>query len=157
MKAVDRGQAMIPYDKLIGKLSVGKTSNDILEPFKAILHLLEEEKRLVVPYSLLVQKTISKINNEYMNSITLQEIAHSLGVTHIYLSQLFHKEVKKSFTEYLLDVRMAKAKKLLKTTDLKVYEVGLQVGYSDSRYFCTQFKKYTGLSPSRYQQSKMEE
>lgn len=153
-KAVAGDVLVSSYDQLIGELSVAKTASDILKPFQEILTLLENEKKLSTTYSLLVQKSIIKINHEYMNAITLKEIADTIGVTHIYLSQLFHKEVKKSFTEYILDLRMVKAKKMLKTSDLKVYEVALEVGYNDSKYFCTQFKKYTGLSPSKYKQVK---
>lgn len=152
-KDVMRDMAISSYDRLLEELSSGKTTSDILAPFREILTLLQNKKSASEPYSLLVQKAVTIINNDYMNSITLKEIADSLGVTHVYLSQLFHKEVKKSFTEYTMYVRMTHAKKLLKDSNLKIYEIALKVGYSDPKYFCTQFKKYTGLSPSRYQKA----
>lgn len=67
-----------------------------------------------------------------------------------YFSYLFKKELGISFVEYLNQVRVEAAKKLLDTTDEKTYEISEKVGYSDYKYFSSVFKKITGVSPAQY-------
>ena len=56
----------------------------------------------------------------------------------------------KSFSDYLRDVRLEKAKELLVGGNASAKEVGEQVGFSNTTYFSTVFKRETGLSPDRY-------
>lgn len=71
-------------------------------------------------------------------------------LNHIYLGQLFKKETGLSLNDYINKVRINKAKKLLKETGAMVYEIADQVGFSDSQYFSTVFKKIVGVSPKEY-------
>jgi two-component system, response regulator YesN len=57
-----------------------------------------------------------------------------------------------SFTDFLVRVRLEKAKKMLKETPLKVYQIGGMVGYSNISYFCSIFKNSYGMSPSEYRE-----
>lgn len=59
-------------------------------------------------------------------------------------------ETGKPFSTYLQDIRINNAKKLLKSTDLKIYEITLQSGYPDVKYFSRVFKEATGYSPRNY-------
>jgi two-component system response regulator YesN len=81
------------------------------------------------------------------------EIAEELGVSSNYLSTIFRKETQYSISEYLNGVRLKHAKKLLRDTNLKVYEIAEQVGFCDVYYFSNVFKKYTGVTPSDYRNS----
>ena len=74
-------------------------------------------------------------------------------ISESYLSKLFRWNLNTSFGEYLSYLRIRKAMHLLKSTDLKIYEVSEQVGFSDHRYFATMFRKYVGISPSQYKSS----
>ena len=56
-----------------------------------------------------------------------------------------------NFTDYLIRIRMEKAKLLLKKTDLKMYEIASRVGYDNPAYFSVAFKRYYGKSPSEIQ------
>lgn len=141
------------YNKLVKELSLCKTTQEILSLFHQAFNYIANIENKNTSYSLLIQKVLTKIHNEYMYSITLQEVADNVGVTHIYLSTLFHQETGYSFKEYLTDIRMTKAKYLIKNSSLKIYEIASSVGYNDAKHFCTQFKKHTGLSPSHYQNS----
>ena len=67
-----------------------------------------------------------------------------------HLSFIFKKEVGTTFINYLTDLRIKKAKQLLSSTDLMVYEVSTNVGYENYAYFSTVFKKSVGLSPKEY-------
>jgi two-component system, response regulator YesN len=102
-------------------------------------------------YSMTVSKAIRMIQQQYQHGITLEEIAGHLHITPEYLSTLFNKEMKKSFTAYIKLLRINKAKELLLMTELKAYEVAKEIGYPDSAYFSRVFKDYTGMSPGEFQ------
>lgn len=58
----------------------------------------------------------------------------------------------KNFIEYLTDVRMEKAKELLRNSSKSIKEICLEVGYADSSYFSRIFKKNVGVSPKEYKE-----
>lgn len=67
-----------------------------------------------------------------------------------YLGNLFAKETGITFSNYLRQVRMEKAKELLTGTDMKIYEVACAVGYPDQKYFSKVFKEYVGVSAKQF-------
>ena len=77
-------------------------------------------------------------------------LAQKLDLTPNYLSSLFSKEMGKTFSEYLEDYRMERARQLLKNTQMKVYEVASAVGYTDPKYFAKVFKQQCGKTPQEY-------
>jgi len=93
---------------------------------------------------------IDEINRSYNQLISLNSIAEKLGVTPQYLSRIFTKETNSNFIDYLTMVRIEKAKSFIKNTDLKIYEIAQRVGYPDSKYFCTIFKKVAGIPPNQF-------
>jgi two-component system response regulator YesN len=98
-----------------------------------------------------IEKAKEFINNNYMiEGLNLSMIADSVHISPGYLSQLFKQIVGESCIEYLSKVRINQAKKLLKETNLKTYEIAYKVGYSDPQYFSTCFKKYVGVPPTDY-------
>jgi two-component system response regulator YesN len=90
------------------------------------------------------------IRQHYGEDITLQEIAERHHMSESHFSRLFKQQVGTSFLEYLTKVRVQKAKELLVKPKLKIYEVSLQVGYQDSRYFSQIYRKYTGETPTEF-------
>lgn len=111
--------------------------------------VLNSQSNLPV-FSKPVNAVIDEINRFYNQPISLNSIADKLGVTPQYLSRIFAQETNKNFIDYLTAVRIEKAKFFIKNTDLKIYEIAEQVGYPDSKYFCTLFKKVAGISPHQY-------
>jgi two-component system, response regulator YesN len=100
--------------------------------------------------SLPVSKTLNYIKENYVDRISLEEIATKMNITPGYLSHLFTKEIGKSFSDYLKEYRVDKAKKLLLNGKMKIYEIAEKVGYSDPKYFCKIFKEVTGILPKEY-------
>lgn len=88
------------------------------------------------------------INLHYNESITLTDLANHACLSEEYFSRLFKKEVGKNYTEYLADIRMEKAKVLLKEGMFSINEVAEMVGINNQSYFSSLFKKYYGISPS---------
>lgn len=98
----------------------------------------------------LINEMKNYIKKNFSEGITLNQLAQKLNFSSGYLSRLFQEEVGKSFTDYLNMIRVNKAKELLKTTDLKVYQIADEVGFTDSYYFSSWFKKIVGVSPTTY-------
>lgn len=91
------------------------------------------------------------IEAHYMNeTLSLQSMAGELGFHTNYLSRLFKEQTGKTFTDYLSEVRIAKAKQLIVETDDIMDEVAAKVGISNRRTFNRMFKKWTGMSPAMY-------
>ena len=88
--------------------------------------------------------------NYNKEDLSLNDIAAFLNISVPYLAVLFKQETKQNFSAHLLEVRMEKAKELLRTTGYTVNEIAEQVGYNSSQYFAVCFKKYTGISPGVY-------
>jgi len=102
-----------------------------------------------------IQQTIVYMEAECRHA-TLDSVARRVFMTPTYLSMLFRANTGRTFIEQLTDIRINKAKEMLRGTCLKNYEVAEKVGYRDSRYFSQIFKKKVGLSPSEYRESAMD-
>lgn len=97
-----------------------------------------------------IQKAIAYIREHYQEGLTQEEIARKLEITPEYLSTLFKRELGINFSTFLKQFRISHAKRLLKGTDMKIYEIASAVGYSDSKYFQRVFKEQIGISPGEY-------
>ena len=90
-------------------------------------------------------------HENYVNSgLSINMVCKHLHISPAYLSTVFKKETKHTFMNYLQNIRMEKAKELLRSTDLKAFEISEKIGYSESNYFSYCFKKSEGISPSEY-------
>lgn len=83
--------------------------------------------------SYLIKKALGIMSLRFMEDVTLSEIAQNVCVTPSYLSRLFRQVTGKSFSDNLFDLRMEKATELLKSSTLKIYQIGESVGYPNSR------------------------
>lgn len=90
------------------------------------------------------------INEHYSEQITLESMARELYLNPVYLGALFKSKTGISFTNWLLTVRIEKAKELLKTSQLSIYEIAERVGYQDAKHFSRLFAKHEGIKPNEY-------
>lgn len=90
------------------------------------------------------------IRHNYEKDLKLETIAPLFNYSSPYLGKIFSQKIGMNFNAYLDKVRIEAAKELLKSPNLKVYEVAARVGYKDVNYFHVKFKKYTGTSPAEY-------
>lgn len=90
------------------------------------------------------------IDTHYSESIRLADFAEQYFFSGEYLSKLFKLRFGTNIYEYLLEVRMERAKELLSTTDVKVGDVATRVGYPDTNYFSKAFRNYTGVTPKEW-------
>ncbi len=90
------------------------------------------------------------IRNEYMNDLSIVEIADKLGFNSAYLSRLFKQESGVGFVQYLTEHRLEVALQLMKNKGFSMTEIARQVGYPDYKHFRKVFRQYKGTSPSEY-------
>ncbi|MBU3157158.1 response regulator [Clostridium estertheticum] len=97
-----------------------------------------------------IQTAKKYIESNYTKKITLNQVADMVFLSPSYFSIRFKKETGLNFVDYLKELRINKAKELLKRFDLKIYEIGNLVGYGDATYFANTFKNCTGMTPLKY-------
>lgn len=90
--------------------------------------------------------------NYAKSELSLQTTADSIGVSPPYLSRLFSEILNLHFIDYLNEVRVAKAEKLLRETDLSVKDISNKCGFNSLQNFFRVFKKFKGISPGCYRQ-----
>lgn len=99
-----------------------------------------------------IRKAINYIREHYQEGLTQEEISRELEITPEYLSTLFNREMGINFSTFLKQFRISHAKRLLKGTDMKIYEIAKSIGYGDPKYFQRVFKEEVGISPGEYRQ-----
>jgi two-component system response regulator YesN len=100
---------------------------------------------------LLISRCISFIGENYQEAwLSPTEIASHFHFNTAYYSSLFKKRTGLSLAQYLLNFRLNKAKELLFSTELKVYEIAQAVGFNDDKYFIRVFVKETGITPNAF-------
>ena len=98
--------------------------------------------------STVVDRALSYIAEHYRETLSIKQLAGILDINPSYLGQVFKKSTGESFTNYVNQYRIGKAKDLLMSTNQKVYEVAQDVGFTDYHYFLVIFKKITGINPT---------
>lgn len=102
----------------------------------------------------LVLQAQQYIKEHYENpDINVGLVSQNLAISVSYFSNLFKSHTGETFTEYLTQIRMEKAKDLLLSTKMKSYEIAYKVGYSDPHYFSIAFKKKLGLTPTQFREA----
>lgn len=90
------------------------------------------------------------LQEHYNETVRLEDVAARVGFNSAYFSTLFKKETGKTLSEYLIELRISRARNLLTDTDEPVSDISEQAGYTDLKYFSKIFKRKTGLTPSEY-------
>ncbi len=140
-------------EKLMPSLSIAPDVESLLMRFRLIcmsfLIGIAKEKRTAE--SRPIREAIRYIDSHFSDSdFSLETVSSVVGLSASYFSQLFRKETGKGFQEFLLDVRVQKAKELLRDTKKTIYTVAQSVGYSDAKHFSKIFYKKTGVKPNEF-------
>lgn len=122
--------------------------------FNDLYNTLSNWLNIKQPMDKLMLRQIRKyIQDHSSEPITLYTVAHAFHLSYSYLSSYFNESSPQSFNEFLNEIRITHAKRLLLEGTLSISEISEQVGYTDQSYFSKVFKKLTGLSPSQYKKS----
>ncbi|OAS17027.1 AraC family transcriptional regulator [Paenibacillus oryzisoli] len=125
----------------------------------AFLALLLESSQQEPPFQqqktmkdMYVAQAISFMRNNYARHLTIEEMAHTLGLSRKYITSLFKAAIGTPPQHYLGEIRLSKACELLTNTSLSIKEIAYSVGYTDQLHLSRMFKKLYGISPSQYRE-----
>jgi len=122
--------------------------SDILSVFEEIADSANKLQRLRMERH--IHKALEYIHENYCQDLTLEEVAAQADLNPAYFSSYFKKYTGSSFINYMTELRIKKAKSLLKEDNKKISEISELTGFNDMRYFAKIFKKYVGVTPSEY-------
>ncbi len=141
--------------QMFGKWSMGDASE--LLPIKALfyqfVHELAEQAALQTGMARkadFVSQAIHYMQEHFEERITLQDLSELLDCSASYLSRMFKRELGQSPIDYLISLRIARAKELLLLTDASMQEIAENVGFADSGYLNRTFRKHVGMTPSKF-------
>jgi AraC-like DNA-binding protein len=99
---------------------------------------------------LIVQKAIAKMQTELESGVNAEALARELNVSYSSFRHTFQQHTGSSPHQYLLELRLVRARNLLTQTTLSVKEIAQQAGFDDEHYFCRFFKMKTGSTPGQW-------
>lgn len=146
---LNRQNSDIGHSHILGIFKQIHASTNINQIILILTDEIEKLKRMSGVSRKMCQ-ILTYIEEHYQSDITLEELADKFNWNPSYLSQTFRKEMNVTFKQYLNDVKIEKAKKLLLEGQLSVEQIADQVGYSNVNYFYRIFKKHTGKKPREF-------
>ncbi len=169
LQAVYFGLAHLCLDSAVKKgVSLGEALDSreeamTLSPVKSLAALRQWCSRLLEQYwtgtavhgephqqSSIIAKIKEYAQQHPQEELGREQLASYVFLNPAYLSRLFRKETGQSLTEYVLEVKIGYARRLLEESNLKVGAVAEAIGYTHFSYFAKLFKKMTGMSPHEY-------
>lgn len=110
---------------------------------EGLLSDIDARERYLAKARVIMEKRCSE-------ELTLKTVADELWISESYLGKLFKSHTRYTFLELLTLYRMKKAVRMLTETDCKVYEIAVETGYRDAKYFSNVFRKTVGVTPSAF-------
>ena len=101
-------------------------------------------------YQAQIEKSISYLHEKFGESISVEELARECGLSVYYYIKVFRAYTGQTPYDFLIDIRLQKARNLLTETDETVEAVALSVGFSESKNFIACFKKRLGITPLQF-------
>lgn len=101
-------------------------------------------------YSSHVGAALTYVAEHYAEIISLKEVADSIHINTDYLTRLFKKETGRNMSTYLMDYKLDMASFMLKTTNLQISDIAMNVGVPNISYFSKKFKERFGMQPINY-------
>ena len=155
--AIDKAELIKIYERGLKKEKECESELRVLiKPLCHMLALLEltlGNVKDIESKSKTFDSVLAYIQKNIMYDITIRDIADACSCSESTVSHLFKENMGVSLKKYLLDERLARAKKLIETSDLPIGSIAALCGFSDSGYFSTLFRKRLGKSPSEYRKN----
>jgi len=139
--------------ELSGQLPAALTPSILMQSIDAFLQTLDLSESEEQSSRKVIWKVQQLIRASYADpELNLETLAQQVYLHPTYLSELFKETTGQKFIDYLTDVRMEEARRILRETELKMYEVAAAVGYTSPKYFSTLFRKHVKLTPMGYRE-----
>ncbi|MDF2941864.1 MAG: hypothetical protein K0S01_722 [Herbinix sp.] len=147
----------IQVDKLLQD-KVTRQMNDtaeysVFDMIKYVNYMFDRITELIMEVqqtTTIVEKAKKYIQQHYTEAIDRNDVANNVYLTPNYLSKLFNKETGVTIRDYVNQLRIDEAKRLLNTTRKAISTIAMDVGYENISYFSTVFKKYCGCNPDNW-------
>ncbi len=169
-KYLDRGGSPVfhpsdlnPYESALDDLYTLAEADDYIrdmhvnEKLSHLLSLLMEQswnpERSSITSLNAAAKIKQLIDMNYKKKVSLAELARETGYNKYYIIRMFKEQYGTTIGTYVQQLRVSKAKQLLRFSELSVEDIGLQTGFSDANYFSRVFRKIEGVSPATYRKS----
>jgi two-component system response regulator YesN len=138
----------IDEQEILDRIGAARTGDELRDAMEILLQNVTWHNEKTT--GLLVQKARRLVSEYYRTGITLKEVAAALELSPEHISAQLVKELGINFSTYVKNFRIRRAKELLISTDLKLYEIACQVGYTDAKYFGRVFREAEGVLPMDY-------
>ena len=125
----------------------------LLLPLCQMLELAYLKSDISIQNESLIDKVIQFVKQNYHEHITSEDICKQFYCSRSFMSTQFNKATAKSIREFINELRIADAKRLLKESSLSVTEIAILIGFDSSNYFSEIFKKQVGISPMKYRKA----
>ncbi len=128
---------------------IGQFKEMILDMIQNLCKYID--KKLYYKYNPILRQILLHIEENYKDlELSLSSISEMLNMNSSYVSQFFKKHKGETLMAYIIRYRIEKSKALLAATDMKILDIALEVGFSDSHYFAIRFKNLTGITPTDF-------
>lgn len=164
LKLIQKDEFLHTIEKTLRIWNKRKNEVNKLERLQRQIKKLTQEKSVNYTerdneqdYSKSIKKILLYIEEHYHEDISLETAAQHAFMNKNYLSALFKKETRSSFSKFLRDFRMKEAKILLRETDLSINEISEMTGFNTANYFIRVFKSEKMCTPIEYRLRKQNE
>lgn len=137
------GQETISLQEVEELETVAQIHSWFVEKFNRMIYLLEHQ----ITYSPRVRKIIEYMQQNYETDMGIEDIADEFGLHKVHLSRVFKEETGKSPNTYLNEIRIEKAKEMLKDPNIKIHDIIYGTGFNNPQSFYYIFKQVTGKTP----------
>lgn len=161
--SLSQPEKILEYEQMLFELYTSDIEHKVLKA-SGILYSLIIDLALDITKNPASQNSLSNqhmnqaihyMETHYQESVSLSDIAQSVSLSREYLCALFKKSLGVSVFDYLLSIRLAQAKTfLVQHPQKKVKEIAAMVGYEDTSYFCSVFKKNENMTPLEFRHSR---
>lgn len=136
------------FDKIdgIGLLYQKSLFHHVLYAIVEDLHLQEKQSST----AMLIEETFEYLKRHYKENVSVDQLAAMTGLSTSHYSKLFKEKIGYSPKDYLIRLRINRAKQFLEFSDSQLKDVAQKVGYPDEFYFSRIFKRVVGISPSQF-------
>ena len=110
-----------------------------------------QEAPAEMKYSHVISRAEKYVKENFRDpNISLISVAQHVGMSAAHFSTVFSQTTGRPFIHYLTGMRIEQAKELLKTTNMKLADIAMEIGYNEPNYFSHVFRKTTGMTPKEY-------
>ena len=139
-----------PFQLISEFISQASTLEDIRQYMQRLLSLYLAEVEARDNHSRIIFEAEKYIINHLGEPLSVKQIADHVYVSFTYLCFLYKKQTGRTLNQFILDMRMKKARSLLLDTNLKIGDIAAALGYTNQNYFTKTFVSYYGTTPSKF-------